>query len=121
MNENLQPTVSTEEGVTIISLGSAYENLDESLLDGLKGFILEQAEGCECPKIVLDLSHTKFFGSAFIELLFRIWNRVKARDGGEFCLCGLTPYCQEVIDVTHLDRLWAIYGSRDDAVAALKD
>jgi hypothetical protein len=32
----------------------------------------------------------------------------------------LTPYCAEVIDVTHLNRLWSIYNNRDEAVAALK-
>jgi anti-anti-sigma factor len=69
--------------------------------------------------VVLDLSHTRFFGSAFIELLFRAYNRVNEREGGVFALSGLTEYCAEVIAVTHLDRLWKVYPTRAAAVKAL--
>jgi anti-anti-sigma regulatory factor len=65
---------------------------------------------------VLDLSHTKFFGSAFIEIMFRAWNRLGSRPGGSFAISGLTPYCSEVIATTHLDRLWPIFDTQDDAV-----
>jgi len=113
------PAVETRDGVTVIHLGPEYESLDESLLDELRGAILDVAETADPPKVVLDLSHTKFFGSAFIEIMFRAWKRVDAR-GGTFALSGLTPYCAEIVEVTHLDRLWKIYPTRDEAVAALK-
>jgi anti-anti-sigma factor len=72
------------------------------------------------PLVILDLSHTKYFGSAFIEILFRAWNRLKGRDGGRFCISGLTPYCKEVIEVTHLNELWKIFDTLDQAIADLK-
>ena len=108
------------DGVTVIALGNDYENLDDAVLDDLRKFILEAVADADPPLVVLDLSHTKFFGSAFIEVLFRAWNRIEKQGGGEFCLSGLTQYCAEVIDVTHLNRLWAIYKTREEAVQALK-
>lgn len=111
--------VVQQDGVTIIGLGPDYENLDDAVLDDLRKLILNAVDDADPPLVVLDLSHTKFFGSAFIEVLFRAWNRIVKQEG-EFCLSGLTPYCAEVIDVTHLNRLWSIYKNRDEAVAALK-
>lgn len=113
------PTVETQDGVTVIHLGREYESLDESLLEELRAAILDVAETADPPKVVLDLAHTKFFGSAFIEVMFRAWKRVDAR-GGTFALSGLTRYCAEIVEVTHLDRLWKVYATRDMAVAALK-
>lgn len=119
MSATRAPSVETQQGVTVIHLGREYENLDESLLDELRSAILDVAETADPPKVVLDMSHTKFFGSSFIEIMFSAWKRIEAR-GGTFALSGLTRYCAEVVEVTHLDRLWKAYPSRDAAVAALK-
>jgi len=68
---------------------------------------------------VVDLSGVDFFGSSFIELLYRVWSRLHNR-GGQFALCGLSPYCREVIEVTNLNTLWPLYASVDEAVAGVK-
>ena len=70
------------------------------------------------PKVVIDLSYTKFFGSSFIEVLFRVWNRVNGA-GGKFALAGLTSYCREVLEITHLDKLWPMLPNADEAVSAV--
>src|SRR5271155_2277254 len=114
------PSVTCEGGVTVVTLGPEYENLEESELETLKVALLEVAERAEPPIIVFDLSHLRFFGSALIEALFRAWNHVKARPGGRLSLCGLTGYCREVVEITHLDQLWSIFETRDEAVQALK-
>ncbi|MCH8830403.1 MAG: STAS domain-containing protein [Planctomycetes bacterium] len=118
---NRTPDVSQQDGVTVIALGPEYENLDEHLLDELQRSILAVVDEAKPPRIVLDLSHTQFFGSAFIEVLFRAWNRINSREGGRFSVSGLTPYCAEVVSITHLDQLWQIHKSKEEAVAAFKD
>ena len=115
MPANRNPEIIKDGSVTIISLGPEYESLDEAGLDELREAILSVVHSADPPLVVLDLSHTKFFGSAFIEILFRAWNRLSAQEGGKFCLSGLTPYCREVIDVTHLDRIWLVCDTRADA------
>jgi len=114
------PSVTCEDGVTVITLGPEYETLEETELETLKGALLEVAERADPPLIVFDLSQLRFFGSALIEALFRAWNQLKVRPGGRLSLCGLTSYCREVVEITHLDQLWSIFETRADAVSSLK-
>jgi anti-anti-sigma factor len=120
MTEITSPRVYQQDEVTVIELGEEYENLDEAVLTDLRNLILKAVDQAEPPLVVLDLSHTKFFGSSFIELIFRAWNRLQARDKGKFVLSGLMPYCKEVIEITHLDQLWTLYDSVDEAVVGIK-
>lgn len=113
------PEVSRQDGVTIVSLGPDYVNLDESELDDVSAALLGAAEQADPPLVVLHMPHTAFFGSAFIEVLFRVWNCLNGRQGGRFALSGLSEYCTEVIQVTHLDRLWELYDSPAEAVAGI--
>ena len=113
------PEISRQQGVTVVALGPAYENLDEPLLADLRSAILEAARSADPPRLVLDLSHTEFFGSAFIEVLVEAWRRVNDRGDGRFALAGVAPYCADVLRVTRLDRLWTRYATRDEAVRSL--
>lgn len=111
--------VSRRDDVTIIGLGPEYENLDEHLLDEVREAILAGTDQADPPLVVLDLSHTLFFGSEFIEILFRAWKRLNEREGGKFAISGLTPYCREIIEITHLDELWDVFDNRDLAVSSM--
>jgi anti-anti-sigma regulatory factor len=55
------------------------------------------------------MSSTEFFGSSFIEVLFRVWKRLTSNPGAHLGICAMQPYCREVLHVTHLDTLWQIY------------
>ena len=114
-----KPVVEQRTGVTVVVLGPEFETVDEAVLKDASSVILDVAQSANPPLVVVDLSHTKFFGSAFIETLFRAWNRLNSEEGGRFCISGLTPYCREVIEVTHLDRLWTLSETVDEAVATL--
>ncbi len=116
----LAPEVVVSDSVTVIVLGPAFHVVDERVLDGGLGeTLLEIANEANPPLVVLDLSHTKFFGSSFIEVLFQLWTRLQARSGGGFSICGLTPHCLDVLKVTHLDTLWRLFPDREEAVACL--
>jgi anti-sigma B factor antagonist len=115
------PAVTREAGVTVVTLGPEYENLEETELETLKVALLEVAERADPPIVVLDFSQLRFFGSALIEALFRAWNHLKTRPGGRLALCGLSGYCREVVEITHLDQLWSIFETRDEAVRSLKN
>nr|WP_145107317.1 STAS domain-containing protein [Gimesia panareensis] len=119
MPADYPPEIVKEGQVTVVALGPEYENLDEPRLDALTDVLLQVAETASPPVVVLDLSHTSFFGSAFIEVIFRMWNRLNHREGGKFCICGLSEYCTEVLEVTHLDQLWETFPDRASALSAL--
>ncbi len=74
--------------------------------------LLKTAAEADPPLLVLDLSNLRFFGSGFIEALFRAWSVLDACPGGRMSLCGLTAYCREVVEITHLDQLWRVFDSR---------
>lgn len=114
------PQVLTENGVTVVQLGPEYDSLDEGNLDDLRDFLLQLADQTDPPWLVIDLSNTNFFGSIFIEVLFRMWNRLNAR-GGCFVLSGLREFCAEVLYTSRLDKLWDFYPNSKAAVEALKN
>ena len=116
----LAPEVVVEGPVTVIALGPGYQIVDETVLDGGLGeSLMEVAIDADPPVVLLDLSHTRFFGSSFIEVLFRMWTRLHAKPGGAFAVCGLTPHCLDVLKVTHLDTLWRLFPNREEAVRSL--
>lgn len=103
--------------VTVAQIGPEFEALDEEILAQVRDFLLDLADRADPPHLVIDLSHTDFFGSGFIEVLFRVWNRMQRR-GGRFVLSNLKPYCAEVLKIARLDTVWSIYPTRAEAVAA---
>ncbi|MEE8451280.1 MAG: STAS domain-containing protein [Thermoguttaceae bacterium] len=108
--------VDTQQGVTIIELGSAYESLDDDALEEIGGLILTKATAVEPPWMVLDLSGTRYIGSTFIELMVRAWKRLRQR-GGNMVLCGVQPFCAEVLRTTKLDTIWTVAATREEALA----
>jgi len=112
-------TLLRQNDTTVIELGSAYDSLDDTALDELGGLLLTKAATVDPPCIVLDLSRTGFIGSVFIEILVRAWKRLTER-GGAFALCGVQPFCDEVIRTTRLDTLWESFPNREQAVKALR-
>jgi anti-sigma B factor antagonist len=115
------PTIERRGDITCIRLGPEFENLDEQALDMIRSQILDAAAAADPPRVIIDLQYTSFFGSSFIEVLFRIWNRVNGIPGGKFGISGLSDYCKEVLEVTHLDKLWNLYPKFEDAVKDLSD
>lgn len=119
MKETPIPQIELVDEVTVIQLGPGYENVSEQLLGTLQPIVLKAVEGANPPFVVMDLSQTKFFGSSFIELLFLIWKQLKARDGN-LALAGVTEYCLEVIEITHLDQLWPVCPTRQEALTKVR-
>lgn len=110
--------VSRDSNVTVIELGPSYDSLNEAALAESGGVLLGEAVHAEPPRLLLDLSGTQFIGSRFIELLVRTWKRLRER-GGTMALCGVQPFCGEVLHTTKLDTLWNSYPTRADGVTAL--
>lgn len=118
MRPSPETQLSQQDEVTVVSFGPAVKSISESVLSSVSDPVLAAADA-EPPLVALDLEHVEFFSSSFIELMFRLWKRLKSR-GGRLALCNLHPYCREIIEITNLDSLWILAGSRDEAVEALK-
>jgi anti-sigma B factor antagonist len=112
--------VTRENAVTIVALGPEYDSLDEATIGDLERTLLAAMAAADPPRMVLDLANTRFLGSRFIEVVVRAWKRLRDRRG-ELALCNLNPFCYDVLERTQLNRLWRVYPSRGEAVAALCD
>lgn len=106
--------------LTVVEFGPRCKHIDEPVVEATSREVMDAVASATPPKVALDLSHTEFFGSSFIEVLFRAWNRLQHKPGGQMALIGLAPYCREILEITHLDKLWPIYESVDAAVAAME-
>ncbi len=104
--------------VTLIELEGEYSSLDEDRFQHVRDLLLDQAQSAEPPLVAIDFSQTKFIGSAFIEVLFRSWKRLDARQG-RLMLCGLQPFCVEVLQVARMDKVLEMSPSVSEGLAAL--
>jgi anti-sigma B factor antagonist len=110
--------VTRQSDVTVVQLGPNYDSLNDEALAEFGEALLAEATHAEPPRLVVDLSPTDYIGSSFLELLVRAWKRIKERDG-VMALCGVRPFCAEVLQVTRLSTLWAVHATPEEAVAAL--
>ena len=94
------------------------EKMRWDLIEQAAEIVMAPLKKTKTPMVVFDLSEVNFFGSVFLSLLLRCHKYVKTR-GGELVICGPSPLARELLSVTSLDTLWAIYGNRQEALDAL--
>ncbi len=103
--------------VVIIPAGNV-ESMRWDLIEQAAEIVMDPLRKQEVPMVVVDLSDVSYFGSVFLALLLRCHKFVKS-NGGELVLCGASKMAAELLRVTALDTLWAIYDTREEALEAL--
>lgn len=78
--------------------------------------VLNLLEGGDVKNIVIDFSHTDYYGSTALSFFVKLWKRVR-HGGGNMAVCNLSEHEREILNITKLDSLWAICESRDDALS----
>ena len=68
--------------------------------------------------LIFDLSQVDYVGSVFLSFLLRCHKRVKEH-GSEVVVAGASARARELLHMTALDTLWALYNTRSEAIAAL--
>ncbi len=119
MSSPIRPQTLEVDGVTVVAFGPEFERIDEGVIPAIAE-VFAQLTAQKRRPLVVDLSYTKFFGSSFIEQLFRLWNRAKDEKGHGFALAAVSEYCQEILSVTNLKQLWPMYKTRAQAVDSVK-
>jgi len=116
MTDDTTVQIEVENDITVVTFGPSLKHLDDTAVIECQDLLLEAAKNASPPHVLFDLTNVHLFGSTFIEVIFRVWHRLNAETDGRFAICGLSDYCLEVLKVTHLDQLWAIYPSSSEAV-----
>lgn len=102
----------------IITPSPNVEQMPWDLIEQAAEIVMEPLRSTASPMAVIDLSEVKYFGSAFLALLLRCHTAVKSR-GGEMVLSGPSKTARELLKLTALDTLWAIYETRAEAIEAV--
>jgi len=104
--------------LAILEPTDAVENLQWDAVECVAEMILTPLKERPPNGIIVDLHQVSYFGSVFIALLLRFHKLVKLQ-GGDLVICSARAPARELLRVTGLDTLWAIYETRDEAVRAL--
>jgi anti-anti-sigma factor len=104
---------------TIIRPPQEVESLRWELIEQAAEVVLQPLREQEVPLVLIALDNVNYFGSVFLSLLLRCWKLTSSR-GGTMVLSGVSPRARELLQVTALDTLWAIYDNEAAALQALE-
>ncbi|MDX1970202.1 MAG: STAS domain-containing protein [Planctomycetaceae bacterium] len=102
----------------VITPASNVEAMSWELIEQAAEIVMAPLRNQESPMVVVDLSQVSYFGSVFLALLLRCHTAVKSR-GGELVLSGASKMARELLKITALDTLWAIYETKEEALDAV--
>lgn len=111
-------TIERRGDLTVVTATPALESIAVGLEEQAAELIFDPIRNDAEPLIVFDLSQVDYFGSVFLGVLLRCWKMVQAR-GGTMALAGVSTRAKELLHLTSLDFVWAIYADRREAVEAL--
>ena len=104
--------------VVVVIPAKSVESLNWDLVEQAADVVMEPLATCEVPMVIVDLKDVGYFGSVFLALLLRCHKFLKRR-GGELVLCGANEMARELLKITALDTIWAIYDTRKEAMQAI--
>ena len=104
--------------LAVIIPSPEVESMHEGLIQQAAQMVLAPLEKDQPAGLVIDLTQVNYFGSVFISFLLRCHMRVK-KHGSEMVLAGASERIRELLHLTALDTLWALYDTRAEALEAL--
>jgi anti-sigma B factor antagonist len=104
--------------IAVITPSSEVEKMPENLMEQAAQMVLAPLKDDPPAGLIFDLSKVDYVGSVFLSFLLRCHKRVKEH-GSEVVVAGASPRARELLHMTALDTLWALYETRGEAMEAL--
>jgi anti-anti-sigma factor len=104
--------------IAIIIPSTEVESMPENLIQQAAEMVLAPLRADPPAGLIIDLSEVNYFGSVFLSFLLRCHMLAK-RHGSEVALVGPSSRARELLHLTALDTLWAIYPKRSEALEAM--
>ena len=111
-------TIERHGDVAIITPSPEVEKMPENLMEQAAQMVLAPLRVDPPTGLIFDLSKVDYVGSVFLSFLLRCHKRVKEH-GSEVVVAGASAKARELLHMTALDTLWALYNTRSEALAAL--
>jgi len=106
--------------IAVIIPSPEVESMSENLIQQAAQMVLAPLKAEPPSGLVIDLSRVKYFGSVFLSFLLRCHTPMRI-NGSEMVLAGVSDRIRELLRLTNLDTLWAIYDTRKEALEALSE
>jgi anti-sigma B factor antagonist len=114
-----QPFLIERHGdIAVITPSPDVEKMADNLMEQAAQMVLAPLRADPPTGLIFDLSQVDYVGSVFLSFLLRCHKRVKEH-GCEVVVAGASPRARELLHMTALDTLWALYNSRTEALEAL--
>ena len=104
--------------IAVVIPSPEVESMSENLIQQAALLVLAPLKADPPSGLVIDLGKVKYFGSVFLSLLLR-WHTPMKKNGSEMVLAGVNDRIRELLRLTNLDTLWAIYDTRQQALDTL--
>ena len=106
---------TTRDEVTIVELSG---NLDANTAPQAEEEIIPLILP-DC-RLVLDMSECQYVSSAGLRLLLTIVKRVKANEGGQWCLASVSEEVMDVMEMTGFAKFFETFDEVSEAVEAIR-
>ncbi|MFM7151600.1 MAG: STAS domain-containing protein [Gemmataceae bacterium] len=110
--------IERHDDVAIITPSPEVERMPENQMEQAAQMVLAPLRADPPAGLIFDLSKVDYVGSVFLSFLLRCHKRVKEH-GSEVVIAGASAKARELLHMTALDTLWAMYNTRKEALAAL--
>lgn len=106
--------------IVVVVPSPDVENMPDSTIEQAASLVLSPLRSDLPAGLIIDLTKVNYFGSMFITFLMRC-HLLMHKDGhpGELVLAGVSERVRELLRMTNLDTLWALYDTRAEALEAL--
>lgn len=104
--------------IAVIIPSPEVESMPEHLIQQAAQMVQAPLKADPPGGLVVDLSQVRYFGSVFLTFLLRCHTFAK-KHGIEMVLGGASDRTRELLHLTALDTLWAIYDTREEAMQSL--
>jgi anti-anti-sigma factor len=102
--------------LVVVPIADLRETLFEQLCEETTS-ILAAFDGSTMRHLVVDFHRTQEFGSSAVGFFIAIWKQIRERKAS-MAFCNLSAYQKEILNITKIDKLWAICGTREEALKA---
>src|SRR6266513_447130 len=101
--------------IAVITPSPEVEKMPENLIDQAAQMVLAPLKADPPAGLIFDLSRVDYVGSVFLSFLLRCHKRVKEH-GSEVVVAGASAAARDLLHITALDTLWALYNTRQEAL-----
>jgi anti-sigma B factor antagonist len=106
--------------IAVIVPSPQVEQMSDNQIEPIARVVVDALKSDPPTGLIFDLSKVGYVGSLFLSFLLRCHKRVKEHCvDSEVVIAGASQKARELLHLTALDTLWALYNTRAEAMAAL--